>query len=362
MTPAQRYALDLSKGSILEDPAQAAVVPLLDDLAVRLAAPRPGRSWLDRVTGRTPRQQPPRGLYLWGGVGRGKTYLMDLFYECLPFEDRLRVHFYRFMRRVQDELRGLGPGADPLHAVAERLAAETRVVCFDEFFVSDIADAMILGGLFDALFARGVALVATSNVPPRDLYRDGLQRRNFLPAIALLETHTQVVHLDGALDYRLRALEQAELYHAPLDEAAERSLARSFAALTGDAAPRSGALEVEGRQLETRALHEDVVWFDFAVLCEGPRSQNDYISLAREFHSVIVSGVPRFGAGRDDAARRFISLVDEFYDRGVKLILSAEAPIEALYEGGRLGFEFERTRSRLLEMQSRQYLARDHVA
>lgn len=361
MTPGERYAADLARGLVVPDPAQAAVVPLLDDLARRLAAPRPRPGLLARLL-RQEEAGPERGLYLWGGVGRGKTYLMDLFHDCLPFEDRLRMHFYRFMRRVHDEQKSLAGRSDPLQEVAERLAGEARVICFDEFFVSDIADAMILGELFAALFARGVSLVATSNVPPRELYRDGLQRRNFLPAIDLLERHTEVVHLDGGTDYRLRALEQAELYHAPLDAEAERSLARSWASLAGGTEPVPGSLEVEGRRLPTRARHEDVVWFDFPALCEGPRSQNDYIALAREFHTVLVSGVPRFTPARDDAARRFVALVDEFYDRGVKLVLSAEVPVDALYAGERLAFEFERTRSRLLEMQSRDYLARVHRA
>lgn len=374
MTPSERYARDLQREGFRRDAAQAEAVALLDDLYRRLCAEPPRPSLLERARqalGGSVARTPPRGLYMWGGVGRGKTWLMDLFYECLPFEQRMRMHFHRFMRRTHDELRRLAGSADPLQGVADRLAAEARVICFDEFFVSDITDAMILGELFDALFARGVALVATSNVPPRDLYRDGLQRRRFLPAIDLLERHTLVLNMDGGIDYRLRTLEQAELYHTPLDAGAEASLRASFEALAQDArseagaAPAEGAageIEVEGRRIRTLAQADEVVWFDFPAICDGPRSQNDYIEVAREYHAVLISGVPQFTVTREDQARRFISLVDEFYDRGVKLILSAEVPIEDLYAGERLRFEFERTRSRLLEMQSREYLGRVHLA
>ena len=365
MTPSERYAADLEREGFRDDPAQAEVIGLLDDLALELARERSGPTLLDRLRTRLGAPQargPVRGLYLWGGVGRGKTYLMDLFYECLPFEDKLRMHFHRFMRRTHEELRRLEGSADPLLGVADRLAQEARVICFDEFFVSDITDAMLLGELFDALFARGVTLVATSNVPPRDLYRDGLQRRRFLPAIDLIERHTRVHNMDGGVDHRLRVLQQAELYHTPLDAGAEASLAASFRTLAPEPAARGTSIEVEGRRIPTRALADDVVWFDFEAICDGPRSQNDYIELAREFHAVLVSNVPQFTGSREDQARRFISLVDEFYDRGVKLILSAEASIAELYAGERLRFEFERTRSRLLEMQSTAYLSRLHRA
>jgi cell division protein ZapE len=363
MRPSERHAQDLEREGFREDPAQLEAVALFDDLHDRLCAPPPKPSLLARLLpGVRAEREPVRGLYLWGGVGRGKTYLMDLFFECLPFEEKVRMHFHRFMRRAHDELRALAGTSDPLHGVADRLAGEARVICFDEFFVSDITDAMILGELFDALFSRGVTLVATSNVPPRDLYRDGLQRRRFLPAIDLIERHTAVVNVDGGIDHRLRTLEQAELFHTPLDEAADVSLRASFEALAPEPGVFDTGIEVEGRRIPVRALADDVVWFDFEALCDGPRSQNDYIELAREYHAVLVSGVPRFTTRSEDQARRFISLVDEFYDRGVKLILSAEVPIPELYAGERLAFEFERTASRLLEMQSRDYLGRLHRA
>lgn len=364
MTPQQLYQRSLAQQGMTPDPAQEQAVAALDDLQQRLLAEPPRKSLLERLLPglRRQRLEPVRGLYMWGGVGRGKTWLMDLFYESLPFEAKLRVHFHRFMRRVHQDLRSLAGQRNPLLGVADRFAADARVLCFDEFFVSDITDAMILGELLDALFARGVTLVATSNIPPRELYKDGLQRRRFLPAIDLLERHTEVLNVDGGTDYRLRSLERAEIYHTPLDAAADISLAASFDSLAPGVASEGEVLEIEGRPIRSRRLADDVVWFDFAALCAGPRSQNDYIELAREFHAVLLSDVPQFTARIEDQARRFISLVDEFYDRGVKLILSAAVPLEELYAGERLRFEFERTRSRLLEMQSREYLAQHHRA
>jgi cell division protein ZapE len=368
-TPRQRYLSDLQQPGFAHDPAQEAVVDHLQNLYERLVA-RYGQQ------ARTPlfkrlrglfgpdQQEPEQGLYLWGGVGRGKTYLMDIFYESLPFEAKMRAHFHRFMRRIHQELKSLAGQSDPLQQVAERLGTEARIICFDEFFVSDITDAMILGNLLDALFRRGVTLVTTSNIVPDQLYKDGLQRERFLPAIALLNRYTKVVHVDSPVDYRLRALERAELYHWPLGEQADESLQRSFSSLAPEQTTvrEDVALEIEGRPIRARRVTEDVVWFDFPAICDGPRSQNDYIEVAREYHAVLISNVPEFTPVIDDQARRFINLVDEFYDRNVKLVLSAARPLDTLYAGGRLRFEFERTQSRLLEMQSHEYLARPHKA
>jgi cell division protein ZapE len=364
-TPWQRYQADLRRDDFSPDAAQEAAVRLLQDLYERLLARRQRQNhglvgWLRRL--RRERLEPEIGLYLWGGVGRGKTYLVDTFYDCLPFRQKMRVHFHRFMRRVHEDLKRLAGEKDPLQKVADQLAAETIVICFDEFYVSDIADAMILGGLMDALFARGVTLVATSNIIPSRLYENGLQRQRFLPAIALVEKYTRVVNVDAGIDYRLRTLEQAELYHYPLDAQADESLRDSFERLAPEPGQHWERMEVNGRYLTCRRRANDVVWFDFAELCDGPRSQNDYIELSRLFHAVLVSGVPVFTPDRDDQARRFINLVDEFYDRNVKLVLAAEAPLSQLYEGGGLAFEFQRTVSRLQEMQSHTYLARAHKA
>ncbi len=316
-----------------------------------------------RALGRIKRapSTPVKGLYLWGGVGRGKTYLMDMFYECVPGPGKLRMHFHRFMYRVHADLTRLAGRKNPLDGVADGLAAEARLLCFDEFFVSDIGDAMILGELLEKLFARGVTLVATSNIEPDRLYENGLQRARFLPAIAALNTHTEVLRVDGGLDHRLRALEQAEIYHHPLDDGAERALRLAFNSLIHEAAVPADVLLIAGREIPTRATAEDVAWFDFPALCDSPRSATDYIEIARIYHAVLLSNVPRFGANDDDRARRFISLVDEFYDRGVKLIMSAAVPITELYAGTRLAFEFERTRSRLLEMQSHESVSYTHL-
>ncbi len=361
--PAARYRALLEIPGFARDPVQAHVIELLDD--VHGALQRRRRSavrWWNRLLPARRPAEPVRGLYLWGGVGRGKTMLMDLFYECQPPGDRKRMHFHRFMQRVHHELRDLAGTADPLEHVAERFAGESRLLCFDEFFVSDIGDAMILGELLGGLFARGVTLVATSNVEPKRLYENGLQRRRFLPAIDLLERHTRVFNVDGEVDYRLRVLERAQIYHTPLTAAAEQGMQESFAALAPDEPETDVVLEIEGRPVRARAVSEDVAWFEFSELCEGPRSQNDYIELSRIYHAVLVSNVRRFTWRNEDAARRFVSLVDEFYDRNVKLILSSEAPVTDLYHGERLRFEFQRTESRLLEMQSHEYLGGTHRA
>jgi len=364
-SPLERYQADLQREEFTEDPAQLAAVHKLDALYRELLAADLADSELNPVSRawrrwRGHQPEPVRGLYLWGGVGRGKTYLVDTFYDCLPFRRKMRVHFHRFMQRVHAELRELEGEANPLELIAFRLSNEARVLCFDEFFVSDITDAMILGGLMEALFERGVTLVATSNIVPDELYKDGLQRQRFLPAIDLVNRHTEVVNVDAGVDYRLRALEQAELYHYPLDAEANISLLRSFQSLAPESGQQWERLEINGRYLSSRWVADDVVWFEFAELCDGPRSQNDYIELARIYHAVLIGNVPQMGPTSDDQARRFINMVDEFYDRNVKIVISAAVPLLQLYSGGRLEFEFQRTFSRLQEMQSHDYLARSH--
>ena len=366
LTPKLRYQKDLSREGFVADPAQQQAVEHLEDLYQRLCALHcgPAAGILGGLLQKFSKKSmlPEKGLYFWGGVGRGKTYLMDNFYESLPFEHKMRVHFHRFMRRVHEDLRLYAGQSDPLRQVADKIAGETCIICFDEFFVSDITDAMILGLLLEELFSRGVCLVATSNIVPDGLYENGLQRQRFLPAIALLNQHCQVVNVDGGIDHRLRALEKAELYHCPLDQQADAAVQATFDSLVpveGEI-KRAVELEVEGRPIPVLMLAEDIVWFDFAAICEGPRSQNDYIDIAMEFHAVMISNIPTLGPTNEDAARRFINLVDEFYDRSVKLALSAAQPLHLLYSGGRLEFEFQRTQSRLLEMQSREYLARPH--
>lgn len=363
MSPMERYRRDLEQPEFVEDPEQTRLVEQLQqlhDALVDARDPRPGL--LARLGLGGGRATPSTGLYIWGGVGRGKTYLVDLFFECLPFEAKHRTHFHRFMRKVHNELKTLRDKQDPLAIIADRFAGQYRILCFDEFVVNDITDAMILGGLLDHLFRRGVTLVATSNIAPDELYKDGLQRDRFEPAIELIKAHTRVFHMQGETDYRLRFLENAETYLVPPGPKANDVLRDSFEHVSPETGSAGELLEIEGRELETVRLADGVAWLEFEVICEGPRSQNDYIELASCFHTVLVSGIPVFDDDTNDRARRFINLVDVLYDRSVKLIASAEAMPDELYRGRRLANEFERTASRLVEMQSRHYLSQSHLA
>ncbi|HAS62814.1 MAG TPA: cell division protein ZapE [Vibrio sp.] len=365
MTPLERYQIDLQRPDFFRDTAQENAVRhlqrLYDDLVAE--APPSNTGLFGRLLGKKP-AEPIKGLYFWGGVGRGKTYLVDTFFDSLPFEQKMRTHFHRFMKRVHEELRSLDGEKNPLVIVAQRFAKEARVICFDEFFVSDITDAMILAGLLEELFKNGVSLVATSNIVPDGLYKDGLQRARFLPAIALLKQHTEVVNVDSGIDYRLRALEQAELYHYPLSAEVDQELDKSFRSLLlGNCKIlENEPLSVENRTIVARKVANDVAWFDFRALCDGPRSQNDYIELGKIYSTIILSNVEQMDTSNEDMARRFVNLVDEFYDRNIKLIISAQVPLKDLYVGNRLQFEFQRTLSRLLEMQSHEFLARPHRA
>jgi cell division protein ZapE len=359
----EAYEQHLVQHGHVRDPSQSSVVELLDDLQQRLLAAPPPKRGLAKLLSRERNSVPGvTGLYLWGGVGRGKTFLMDLFFETLTLDSKRRVHFHRIMKDVHERLRALGDIEDPLDVVARNMAAEARVLCFDEFFVSDIGDAMILGRLLHGLFERGVTLVATSNTRPDDLYRDGLQRQRFLPAIEALNRHTRVVELAGDTDYRLKLLQQAGTYLTPDDGSARAKLREFFRESASSQVQENQALEINGRRLKTRRCAKGIAWFDFADLCDGPRSQADYIEIARWYPTIVVSSVPELDELREDQARRFIALVDEFYDRRVKLIVSAERPAEELYTGKRLRFEFERTVSRLIEMQSLEYLHLPHLA
>ncbi|MDH4611245.1 cell division protein ZapE [Pseudomonas sp. BN102] len=362
MTPLERYQADLKRPDFFHDAAQETAVRHLQRLYDDLIADDRGKPGLLGSLFGKKRQGPVKGLYFWGGVGRGKTYLVDTFYDALPFKQKMRTHFHRFMKRVHEEMKTLKGEKNPLTIIGKRFADEARVICFDEFFVSDITDAMILATLLEELFKNGVSLVATSNIVPDGLYKDGLQRARFLPAIALLKEHTEIVNVDSGVDYRLRALEQAELFHHPLDAEAEASLSRSFKSLLPDCtmSQENEVLMIENREIRAVRVCEDVAWFEFRELCDGPRSQNDYIELGKIFHAVILANVEQMSVAKDDMARRFINLVDEFYDRNVKLIISAEVELKDLYSGGRLNFEFQRTLSRLLEMQSHEFLSRPH--
>ncbi|MEO7251325.1 MAG: cell division protein ZapE, partial [Arenimonas sp.] len=325
----------MSSGQWQADAAQQVALPALDLVHRDLLDAQP-TSALEKFAARFREPAPVPGLYLWGSVGRGKTFLADLLFDGLGELPRRRWHFHRFMGEVHGRLRALPDTADTLSVVARELAADMRLLLLDEFFVGDIGDAMILGRLLDQLFARGVTLVTTSNIPPPQLYRDGLQRASFLPCIALLEKNCRVLHLDSAQDYRLRQLTQAATYLTPLGQLSEQALAAHFERL-GAHSPRPGApLQINDRPIAVKAQADGIVWFEFAELCQGPRAVSDYIEIARDFHTVLVSNVPLLDADSDDPARRFVHLVDEFYDRHVNLLLSAAADPLSLYRGQRL--------------------------
>ncbi len=367
LSPLAKYKQDLQRADFQYDAAQENAVKhlqrLYNDLQNKPLAVTGFKKVLNRwkrVVSK-PETQVIKGLYFWGGVGRGKTYLVDTFFDSLPFENKMRVHFHRFMHRVHQELKLLTGQADPLKIIAKRFAEETCVICFDEFFVSDITDAMILGTLFEELFAHHVTLVATSNIIPDKLYWNGLQRVRFLPAIALINQNCEVINVDSGIDYRLRTLTQAEIYYYPLDKKVALNLTQYFNQLSTEKGKKNTTIEINNRSLPVVAVSGGVVYFTFSVLCESPRSQDDYIEISNKYHTVILAGVKQMSASCEDSARRFIALVDEFYERNVKLIISAEVALEALYKDGRLTFEFKRCLSRLQEMQSYDYLASEHL-
>jgi cell division protein ZapE len=360
----ERYERELRERSWHSDAAQLAAVSRLERLRAELVA----RQRLLGLFGRLRRRiwpqrggSAPRGVYLWGGVGRGKTWLMDLFYDSLGTTPRRRRHFHQLMREVHGGLAAIHQHQEPLRVLSRRLARRASLWCLDELQVTDIADAMLLGGLFEELLRQGVTLVITSNVPPSGLYRDGLQRARFLPAITLLERELEVLEVDGGTDYRLRQLRQAPIYLMAADPATPARLASLFAELAGVHAENARHIEVNGRTLTAHKRAGGVVWFGFVSICEGARSALDYAELAQDFHTVFIADIPVLNASRDDAVRRLIGLVDEFYDRGVKLVVSAAAAPAELYRGERLSFDFRRTTSRLVEMQSEEYLARAHL-
>ena len=364
LPPWQHYQQDLTRDDFSPDPAQEQAVKSLQrvfDEIQQLNSKPKGLAKLVSFLGA--KTQTVQGLYLWGGVGRGKTYLMDIFYDSLPGNKKLRAHFHRFMHQLHLELDSLKGQRDPLMIIAKNMSLKYQVICFDEFFVSDITDAMLLGTLFQALFKEGVALVATSNIIPDELYRNGLQRARFMPAIALINKHCQILNVDSGIDYRLRTLEQAEIYHFPLDAQADKNLLTYFDKLAPESVVSTADIDIDGRHIAIRQRAQGVLLVNFRDLCDGPRSQRDYMELACLNHTVLLSGVEQMGdtLTGDDIARRFLAMVDEFYERNVKLILSAEVSLEDIYIQGLLTFEFKRCRSRLTEMQSHVYLALEHL-
>jgi cell division protein ZapE len=350
----QIYEQELTQRGYRSDPAQLRAIDALERCEREWAAYKSRRR--NAVTKLLVRPPIPRGVYMWGGVGRGKSFLMDCFFQAVPLTRKTRLHFHEFMREVHRELQELKGTVNPLDELGRRIARRFRLICFDEFHVADVTDAMILHRLLESLFANRVSIVTTSNFHPDGLYPNGLHRDRILPAIELLKARLEIVNVDAGTDYRGRALEQVELYHTPLGDGAERALADAFGRLA-EAHDEDPVLNIEHRELRALRRAGGVVWFDFKVLCGGPRSQNDYLELAARFHTVLLSNVPQMPPRLASEARRFTWLVDVLYDRRVKLILSTAVPPEALYTEGPLAHEFPRTVSRLAEMQSAEYLA-----
>lgn len=357
LSPAARYQQALDSGQFSPDVEQAKAVETLEQVWQELLQRYKASKKSFR---RFRRSQSPKGVYMWGGVGRGKTWLMDQFYDSVPFRRKTRMHFHHFMQHVHQELNKLTGQRNPLDIVADQIYRDAVVICFDEFFVSNVTDAMILGDLFQKLFQRGITLVATSNIAPDGLYKNGIHRDRFLPTIELVKLHCTILNVDSGVDYRLRVLKQSQLFKAPLNREHNLWIEERFAALTHSQTISHDPIEINGRVVNTRAHTEDVLWCDFSELCLKPRSPADFIEIANTFNTVLVSNVPHLTDQLNDGTRRFIYLVDEFYDRRVKLILTSEDSIIHVYQGERLAFEIERTRSRLLEMQSEDYLNTAH--
>jgi cell division protein ZapE len=355
MSPKIYYQHALTVQGFTADDQQAAIIDKLQVLYEQIISKQARSLARLRLMLKNRNRKTINGLYIWGSVGAGKTWLMDIFYQSLPGERKLRLHFHRFMQEIHQGLRELAGQANPLMKLAKRYAQRFDVICFDEFVVNDITDAMLLANLLAALFKQKVIFVATSNVAPDDLYRNGLQRELFLPAITCLKQHTQVLELASKTDYRLRVLEQAGIYYFPLNANAERLMQERFSRLTGGVYQRDSLL-IAGRTIPVLGMGTDVVWFDFKVLCQTPRSQADYLEIAQSFHTVLLSNVPQIPIERDDWVTYLIQLIDVFYDARVKLIISAAVAITELYLEGRYRFAFQRTQSRLQEMQSHEYL------
>jgi len=357
LSPAERYAQAIASGQFMPDDAQAQAVHELDrvwqELIQRFKASK-------KAFRRFRRQTSPKGVYMWGGVGRGKTWLMDQFFESIPFRRKMRMHFHHFMQHVHRELNKLSGQRNPLDQVADQIYQQAVVICFDEFFVSNVTDAMILSELFQKLFTRGITLVATSNIAPDGLYKNGIHRDRFIPTIEMVKKHCVVLNVDAGVDYRLRVLKQAQLFKHPLTHEHKLWIAQRFTALTQTQTQSQEPIIINNRIVETIGHTEDVLWCEYSELCLKPRSPADFIEIANIYNTVLVSNVPHLTDYLSEGTRRFIYLVDEFYDRGVKLLLTSEDSIIDIYQGEKLAFEIERTRSRLLEMQSDDYLNSEH--
>lgn len=355
ITPLTQYQQDLDNGTLYPDEQQKVAVDYLQAIFLNLTKPeKKHKLFKSKIA-------PVKGLYLWGGVGIGKTYLMDAFYHNLPIQEKMRMHFHRFMKMIQDELRQKQGQKNPLDQIANELAKKTKVLCFDEFFVNDIADAMILANLFQALFANGITLIATSNVEPDNLYHNGLQRGKFLPAIALINKHTDVLHLNITKDYRLRHLTDAGVYFYPSSNENAQKVEDLFQKICVTKVRPDKVLQIEGRDVDIVKRSTNILWVTFDKLCNVPRSQIDYLHIAKNFSTVILADVPVIDEKDRNSITYFINLVDILYDTSVNLIMLAETDFPDLYPAGDLSFEFRRTKSRLQEMQSLEYLKTPHI-
>ena len=371
--PKQVYERLLENGDIQPDPSQALAVEKLQGLHEglgRYSAQMGKQGWMTRLSLGRNKKAPPPGLYLWGGVGRGKSMLMDLFFDVSTVEDRKRVHFHAFMQEVHKRMHNfheavkagkVSESTDPLVALSRVITDQAWILCFDEFHVTDIADAMILGRLFEALFEAGVVVVATSNRHPTDLYKDGLQREAFLPFIDMLGEKLDVLELDAGIDYRLDRLKTMEVFLTPVNAETDARLEQDFQSLSIGGRPEPVTLNVQGREIEIPKVAEGVAMVDFADLCEKPLGAGDYLAIAECFHTLLLRGIPKLGPEKRNEAKRFVTLIDALYESKVNLICSAEAPPEELYTEGDGAFEFERTVSRLMEMQSEDYMEIPHA-
>lgn len=358
ITPFDKYQELLNSGEFKEDELQKKIIMVLNEIYLELLPRFSNTNFLKKLFSGKP--EPVKGLYLWGGVGVGKTWMMDIFYDCLPEHGKLRMHFHQFMLSIHKKLKQYKDEKDPLILIAKKIAKDNVVICFDEFFVSDIADAMLLAGLFDALFKEGVSLVTTSNVEPDNLYKGGISRDRFLPAIEHLKQYTQVIHIESINDYRLRELQNARTYLMPLGEETRKKMRKIFESLTNQSWSQYELIMIAGRGIQTLRKGSGIIWFLFDDLCTIPRSQVDYLEIAQSYHTVILSNVPKLTEDQTNEALYLINLVDVFYDANVKLLISAACPIDEIYEKGSMQFEFERTKSRLHEMQSLEYLQKAH--
>ena len=349
--------INFIKPGFIPDAAQQKAIEQLQKLFNTLNVEKPSPGLLQRLF----KQKQPHinGLYIWGGVGRGKTYLMDHFFEALPFTEKRRIHFHRFMQEIHSELKSLPKSPDPLAIIAKRQAEKIRLLCLDEFHVQDIGDAMLLAGFLKTFFEEGVTLVTTSNIPADNLYKNGLQRERFLAAIELIKQHTNELHLDGDKDYRTELLERTGTYH--LNNANTESLMKQqFQSLAPDNITMAATIHINKRDIDTIAMSDDVIWFDFSAICETPRSASDYLEISRDYHTVLISNAPALSEAKDDVAQRFIHLIDALYDHSVKTIISADSKSSEIYSGQRHAFAFQRTISRLQEMASDKYLSKAH--